>query len=156
MKPEERPAEAERIGGEVSEILAAIRSPEPETDWRKGISKNAWALLALCSILIMACGVLLGQVSDADGRERAKILETLDDQREWNVWMAGRVSSVETGLARYGDDLGRVLKIVEEQRRDELTALRATAVARYGEDTPPVRRIDSKLRALAGSKAGGH
>lgn len=154
MRPDDRPAEAERIGGEVREIVEAIRGPEPETDWRRGISRNAWALLALCSILIMACGVLVGRVSDNADRERAMILKTLDDQRKTNEWFNGRLSAVELGLERYGNDVGRVVGIVEDMRKDQLNSLRAAA-DRRGDDTA-VAKYDRKLKALADSKSGGN
>lgn len=158
MKPEDRPAEAERIGldlvnDHIKDLGALIRSAEPETDFAKGIAQHPWALIALTSLLLTACGALLGRATDSESRERAAIMKRLDDQGKWNDWMQGRVSAVETGQARLGDDVGRVGWILEEMRRDQLNVLRAAAQNR-GDDTA-VARIDRKLKALEASKSGG-
>ena len=152
MNPHDRPAEAERIGGEVSEILEAIRGPEPETDWRKGISKNAWALLGLCSVLIASCGVLVGRLTDNEARERSALLRAIASQSDWNYSMSARVERLEDKVARYGDDSKEALQMMRELTQERYENYRAAAIRR-GDDVAE-RRLTKKIEALKAGAQG--
>lgn len=157
MTPEEQAQRAAAIDLQLAKdakaLMDGIPDRDPETDWKRGISRHPWALIALCSLMLPLLGVLYGRNTGLDEREHALFRKGLEDQRAWMHATDRRVDGLERSMAYYGDDVGRALKIMEEMRRDQLNTLRSAADAR-GDDRA-VANIDKKLRALADGKAGG-
>lgn len=159
IRPEDRPAEAERIAGEVSEIVDAIQRSgvgrrAADHDWRRWLAEHVGALMGVLGLSTLVSGALIGRVISNDEREHEEFRSAIVALQEWRHDLSQERAREQERLLKY--------TVIAEKNATQLEQLLPEMYLSLGReardrgDWPAVERLEKKRKAvIAAAKAGG-